>query len=222
MLKAAENNIVDEIMASPNAPTIVKQVFNKLEEEQKRRVDFYNEISEYEKAEFINGEIIIHSPVKKEHNDVTTALGTILKLYVESRDLGYLGIEKIMIQLTRNDYEPDICFFGNKKSKKFKEGQSLFPPPDLIIEVLSKKTAKNDKGIKFKDYESHEVLEYWIINPVEKVVEQYRLNKQKKYTLILKSGSGNIESKAIKDFKIEIEAIFDKQKRMEELRNILK
>ena len=35
-----------------------------------------------------------------------------------------------MITLTRNDYEPDICFFKKEKSDDFVENQTLFPAPD--------------------------------------------------------------------------------------------
>ena len=39
-------------------------------EEQQKRERFYDEITEQQKAEFINGEIIVHSPVKIEHNSL--------------------------------------------------------------------------------------------------------------------------------------------------------
>jgi len=34
---------------------------------------------------------------------------------VEKNNLGFIGHEKILIALTRNDYEPDICYFGASK-----------------------------------------------------------------------------------------------------------
>ncbi|MEY4539280.1 MAG: hypothetical protein RLZZ306_1037, partial [Bacteroidota bacterium] len=34
-----------------------------------------------------------------------------MSIYSDIHQLGFVGIEKIMITLTRNDYEPDICFF---------------------------------------------------------------------------------------------------------------
>lgn len=192
-----------------------------MEEEQKRRTQFYNDITEKEKTEFINGEIVIHSPVTLEHNDASGALFALINAYNKRHKLGYLGYEKIMITLTRNDYEPDICFFDNSKSSKFKKGQTLFPAPDLVVEVLSKSTAKNDRGIKFKDYQAHKILEYWIIDPLKTTVEQYRLNNDK-YELILKSKTGLIQCKAIKGFEILIEAIFDESTNLKALQKILK
>ncbi len=221
MTKPIGKQLVDKILALPNAPALVTEVSAILQAEKKRRVTFYNEISEFEKAEFINGEIVIHSPVKKSHNDVTTLLSRLLTIYVDKHQLGYVGIEKIMIQLTRNDYEPDICFFHKKVAKSFKATQSLFPPPNLVIEILSKKTAKNDRGIKFQDYQDHGVEEYWIIDPIKKIVEQYQLNAEKEYQLVFKGKKGNISSTAVKKFTIDVEAIFDEAKNLVELQKIL-
>jgi len=185
------------------------------------RSKFYSDISEFEKAEFINGEIIIHAPVNKAHNDALTQLSSLLAIYVSKHQLGYIGILTIMIQLTRNDYEPDICFFDKKIAATFTSTQSLFPPPNLVIEILSKRTAKHDRGIKFQDYQAHGVQEYWIIDSVKKIVEQYRLNADQVYELILKASDGIITCLPIKGFSIPIDAIFDESKNLQVLQSIL-
>lgn len=221
MTKQIDKQLIAKILKKPNASAIVEQVRLALEEERKKRALFYNEISEYEKAEFINGEIIIHSPVKKEHNVASGRLYKLLDTFVEMHNLGFVGYEKIMISLTRNDYEPDICFFKTEKSKNFTDKQSLFPAPDLVVEVLSKKTKEKDRGIKFEDYQAHEIEEYWIIDPVKKTVEQYRLDKDGEYELVIKANEGRIRCRPVKGFEILVGAIFDKKKNLLELSRIL-
>lgn len=83
-----------------------------------------------------------------------------------------------------------------------------------------KKTESRDRGIKFKDYQHHGVEEYWIISPETKVVEHYHL-VDGKYELIIKSKSGDIESFAVKDFKIPIQAIFEKQLNLKVIQDFL-
>ena len=78
------------------------------------------------------------------------------------------------------------------------------------LTFLSKSTTKYDRGIKFDDYETHEVQEYWIIDPKNQVVEQYLLIEGK-YELILKSANGTIKSEVIQGFEIPIKAIFDRK-----------
>lgn len=204
------NKLIASILELPEAPILVERLNKLLAEEQKKRLHFYEHISEQEKAEFINGEVIVHSPVVKEHNEVNGNLYKIIDTYVVDHDLGFVGIEKILIRLTRNDYEPDLCFFKSAQSAKFTKGQKFFPVPDLVIEVSSKGTEKRDRGIKFDDYQKHHVEEYWIINPQEEFVEQYHL-KQGKYELLVKATTGEINSFAIKGLTIPIPVIFDKK-----------
>ena len=221
MTKQTEQELITQILAHPKVTMIVEQVNNMLEEENKRRLLFYNDITEQEKAEFINGEIVIHSPVKKKHNVICKQLIHLVDVFVNKLKLGFTGIEKILIQLSRNDYEPDICFFGQEKAKDFMDDQVFFPAPDFVVEVLSKSTEERDRGIKFDDYERHGVLEYWIIDPDTETIEQYVLNKEDKYNLKLKIDNGTIESVAIKGFKIPVAALFDEQVNFETLKGIL-
>jgi len=222
MVLNLDEQLVNKILSFPDAPIFVNTLSDKLKEENKRRKQFYNDITERDKAEFINGEVVIHSPVKKEHNDALTLLSALIIPFVNIRDLGYTGVEKIMITLTRNDYEPDLCFFQKSKSQHFKSGQVLFPAPDLVVEILSDSTIKNDRTLKFKDYEAHKVQEYWIVDPSANSIEQYQLNEVGKYELTMKAQNGEIESVAIKGFKIPVLAIFDKTTNNATLKSILK
>ena len=221
MANHIEENIISQILTHPQADRIVERLNNALKEEKEKRLLFYNDITEQEKAEFINGEIVVHSPVKKKHNEVSSQLFCVLGTFVKKLKLGFTGIEKILIQLSRNDYEPDICFFGQEKAKDFTDDQVFFPVPDFVVEVLSKSTEKRDRGIKFDDYERHGVLEYWIIDPDTETIEQYVLNEEGKYELKRKIDNGTIESVAIKGFKIPVAALFDEQVNFETLKEIL-
>ena len=222
-LMSNHQKLVETIMSSSAAPIIVQHVQDLLSKEQQRRHEFYEWVTEDIKAEFVNGEILVHSPVIKAHNDASMLLLMLLKPYVSKYDLGFVGIEKIMITLTRNDYEPDICFFSNPNAKKFHKTQLHFPTPDFVVEVLSKSSKKmmeHDTKTKFEDYQQHGVAEYWIIDPVEEVVEQFIL-KDGKYASQLKATKGTISSPTIKGFEIPIRAIFDEKLNRETLLQIL-
>jgi len=117
----------------PNAVLFVRKVEAALEAEQKKRRHFYEIVEENKKMEFINGEIIFHSPVKLQHNNATSLLCVLLKPFVAKHKLGFLGVEKILISLTRNDYEPDLCFFGSEKAQNFKKKQMQFPVTYVIF-----------------------------------------------------------------------------------------
>ncbi|OQX96903.1 MAG: hypothetical protein B6I20_13830 [Bacteroidetes bacterium 4572_117] len=192
-------NEIDIIKKSPSAVLIFKSLQNYLEKEKKKRLHFYETVREDQKAEFINGNIIIHSSVMLRHSNVSFYLANLIHNYLSYKTIGVVHHEKLMIRLTRNDYEPDICFFNKEKADNFKADQLLFPAPDFIVEVISKSTEKTDRTIKFTDYQNHGVKEYWIIDPEKEFVEQYFL-KNDEYELIQKTSSGQITSFVIDGF----------------------
>ncbi|TLU97935.1 Uma2 family endonuclease [Dyadobacter luticola] len=208
--------ILSTILDEPDAYLLMQEVQAVLDKERERRIQFYNDITEQEKVEFINGEIIVHSPVKKKHNKVSLLLAQLLNIYVTKHDLGFVGIEKIMITLSRNDYEPDICFFGKEKAEQLSDNQTLFPAPDLVIEVLSDSTAKRDRGVKFQDYQSHGIPEYWIIDAENQTIEQYYLEGEE-YQLVFKSSRGDIKSFVVEGFEIPVAAIFNENENLKAL-----
>lgn len=216
-----QEDLLKEILVLPDAPQLIEKARVRLAEERKHRERFYNDITEQEKAEFINGEIVIHSPVRKAHNDITSFLLQLLNPFALKHKLGFVGYEKIMVSLSRNDYEPDLCFFKKEKADTFTAEQTLFPAPDLVVEVLSKSTERNDRGVKFQDYQAHGVTEYWLIDPEKSVVEQYRLDKDGHYELILKAGEGKLRCSVIEGFDISIRALFDEAENLKELTRLL-
>lgn len=164
---------LEQLMKAPNLPQLIERA---LREEARKRQEFYAWLKEDVKAEFINGHVVMHSLVKERH---WTAVGNIYRLlssFVIKNKLGRVASEKALIALKRNDYEPDVCFWKQEKAAQFTADQMKFPAPDLIVEVLSKGTARTDRGIKFTDYAANGVAEYWIINPGKQLAEQYTLD----------------------------------------------
>ena len=47
--------------------------------------------------------------------------------------------------------------------------------PDLVVEVLSPSTSRNDRWFKYNAYQSAGVREYWIVDPDNRTVEVYLL-----------------------------------------------
>src|SRR6185437_7020409 len=128
--------LIDQLVHSPRLEMYMMRLNSVLADERGRRQRFYDEMDESIKQEFINGEVIVHSPTKWKHGEVREALATLLRTYALNRKVGRVGSEKTLISLTRNDYEPDICFFSVEKASRFKPHQMQFPAPDLAVEIL--------------------------------------------------------------------------------------
>ena len=198
------------LKASPLLADVVDELTRWLAAERARRQRFYQDITPEMKAEFIEGEVVLHSPARNGHLDVTSRLSRLLSLYVDVHRLGEVKIEKCLVVFPRNDYEPDLVFFRADKAAGFAPGTMKFPVPDLIVEVLSDTTEARDRGVKFDDYEAHGVGEYWIVDPEAKTVEQYVL-RAGRYELRMKAASGELASEVITGLRFPVKALFDSE-----------
>ena len=217
------NELAAQLLESPKAPQIIQQVQAILADEQNRRRAFYEWMNEDMKAEFINGEIVVHSPALHKHNSVVLFLGTLLNAFVTTRAIGVVTVEKALVELTRNSYEPDICYFGLTKAATIQPELLYYPAPDLVVEVLSKSTAKNDREVKFEDYAAHGVAEYWIIDPTRQTVELFTIDADTEaYKTLGRFRVGEtVSSQTLAGFTIPVKAIFDATANMSTLRTLL-
>ncbi|WP_373515487.1 Uma2 family endonuclease [Persicitalea sp.] len=199
----------EKILKAVEFKRILDELNEAWNDEQRRRHEFWAEVDEGVKAEFILGEIIYHSPIYGRHWMASTQLTRRLIPYVYDHKLGMVAYEKVMIRLTRNDFEPDVCFWRQEEVTDFDDKQSAFPAPNFIVEILSDSTKKRDYGIKKTDYALHGVEEYWIIDPVNETVEQYLLSGIA-YELSQKLREGSLASEVITGFSIEVKDIFAK------------
>jgi Uma2 family endonuclease len=212
-----------QLLESSQAPKIIQQVQAILNEEQNRRRAFYEWMDEDMKTEFINGEIVVHSPALDKHNSVVMLLGTLLNVYVNDRELGLVRVEKALVELTRNSYEPDICYFGPEKAAQIEPNLLYYPAPDLVVEVLSESTRKNDREVKFEDYAAHGIAEYWIIDSKRQTIETFGIDADTEaYAAIGTYRMGqSVSSAVLSGFLIPVKAVFDNGANVAALRGLL-
>lgn len=74
----------------------------------------------------------------------------------------------------RNVYQSDIVFIANENIKNIQQ-KGLLGTPDMVIEILSPKTAKYDLEDKKDVYERYGVKEYWTVEPISKQVSFFNL-----------------------------------------------
>jgi Uma2 family endonuclease len=77
-----------------------------------------------------------------------------------------------------NIFQPDLIFISNDNQGIIKE-QRIEGAPDLVAEILSPSTSMNDKIRKKAQYERFGVKEYWVVDPVHFVIDQFVLDNGK-------------------------------------------
>lgn len=209
-----------QLLHSPELPTYVEQCQSVLQAEREKREQFYEEMSEERKVEFINGEVVVQTPAKLRHTIASRNLLTLLEIYVQQHGLGFVGHEKILVTLTRNDYGPDVCYFAPDKAQTFTPDQMKFPAPDFVVEVHSPATEAKDRGVKFVDYAAYGVVEHWLVDPDAEMIEQYVLEGDT-YRLHVKTDTGTLRSVAVEGFTVPVRAVFDEAGKLAAVREIL-
>ncbi len=76
--------------------------------------------------------------------------------------------------------QPDLCVICDKEKL---DERGCVGSPDLIVEILSPGNSKKEMKIKYALYEEAGVREYWVVFPVEYVLQQFILNDAGKYEL---------------------------------------
>lgn len=211
-------NLIDEILDHPNPNRVFEEVQSALAREKIDRAKFREWLKPDVKAEFINGEVITHSPARRRHNQAVRLINFLIDSYITERNLGEVAVEKAMVELERNDFEPDVCFWSTETAAQFKDDMLYYPRPDLVIEVLSQSTQARDRGIKFRSYEEAGVSEYWIVDAKKHRVEQFVRGRDRDDRSVLLPTAelainDQLTSRVLSGFFVPVRAFFEVESR---------
>jgi len=123
----------------------------------------------------LNDELIRLSPRPSvNHNVVYFNLSGIFRNYLRGNTCSAFS-HGVDVFLTEKDrVVPDMMVVCNPSIIKH---NGIHGSPNLVIEVLSPSTAKNDKGYKKDLYERCGVGEYWIVDTNSRSIEVYLLQQ---------------------------------------------
>ncbi len=123
-------------------------------------------VDEDKHAEWVEGEVIVHMPPNIRHQDITTFLTTLLRLFVDFFRLGVVLAAPTEMRLTPTgpSREPDILFVAQAHRARL-AAQRLDGPADLVIEIVSDESVNRDRVEKFYEYQGAGVPEYWLFDP---------------------------------------------------------
>lgn len=127
------------------------------------------------REEIIDGKVYYMSPSANPiHGRIIGNVYFIFKSYLRGKSCQvftdtidvYLDSEK------KDRVIPDVSVLCDKDKFTNRGYEGV---PSLVVEVISPTSVSRDRKIKFNLYQKYGVKEYWIIDPVNKVLEQYVL-----------------------------------------------
>ncbi len=137
-------------------------------------VEDYLMLPDDQRYELIDGVLYDMASPTLGHQDVAGYLYYQFMKYVEEHDLPCRPyIAPLDVQIDRDNrtmVQPDVMVCCDHEVNK---GPRIFGAPDFVAEVLSPSTSNRDLVIKLKKYFTAGVREYWILDPVKKIVTVY-------------------------------------------------
>jgi Uma2 family endonuclease len=144
--------------------------------------EFLDYIKEEERAELYEGTPIFMAPASYEHEGVIANLISEFRHTLKGKTCQVFGSNLQVIfpfkdeNKGKNDVTvlPDISIVCDKSKLRNKR---CYGAPDLIVEVLSQSTYRNDRILKRHFYEKAGVREYLIVDYQNQGIEKYILNE---------------------------------------------
>ena len=127
--------------------------------------------------QLIEGDLYMAPSPDRFHQDILGNLYFILRSYLENHPLGSVHLAPSDVQLTDlNVYQPDL-YYVSRTRRAILTGQGVRGASNLVVEILSSRTAKLDSGIKREIYGRSGVEEMWIVDPAMKQIAVFRFAK---------------------------------------------
>ncbi len=125
-------------------------------------------------VELINGEVVVAPSPVDRHQQVSGNLYFSLRQQIPSGTWRFAPADVYLDEY--NVVQPDLFWIGDDNDHcHLVDGKYWRGAPDLVIEVLSPGTTRQDRDVKYRLYEAGGVREYWIVDAAESYVEVYRL-----------------------------------------------
>src|SRR2546426_1520340 len=124
--------------------------------------------------QLIEGDLIMSPSPNYAHQVIHSNIFSAFVRHLDKNPMGRIFSAPFDIYLTElNVYQPDLVFVPKSRKKKLVTEQGLEGAPDLVVEILSPRTAKLDRGVKRNIYARTGVRELWIVDPDSERVELF-------------------------------------------------
>jgi len=158
--------------------------------------------------ELIGGEFFMVPSPNMWHQSISVEIEFRIKKLLENTGLGKVFDAPCDVVLSNeNVVQPDIIFVS-KENFHIITKDNIKGSPDLLIEIISKKSAQRDRGIKRRLYEKYGVKEYWLVDADKKEIEVLVLSQKRYVTYGLFKSQDTLSSVVLKDLHFKVKEVF--------------
>ena len=137
-----------------------------------------------ERVELLRGRVSQMAAPSRKHQSINGNLYRIIanllwkspcKVYSAPFDVRLTRFNQLKNKDVTTVVQPDICVICDPAKL---DDRGCIGAPDLVIEILSPGNSRTEMKDKFELYQEAGVLEYWVVSPIEKMVQVWKLNEQ--------------------------------------------
>jgi Uma2 family endonuclease len=178
-----------------------------IEEDLVTVADFFVLVPDGQKADLIDGVIYMSSPETKRSDHLGGFIRFLVQGFAEAGDLGEVFGSRFAFELTEiRAPEPDVAFVSKQRLHLVLESK-MMGGPDIAVEVVSRDSRHRDYFDKKQLYQEAGVTEYWLIDPLQRRAEFYRL-LEGRYTLVPLEHNRIFRSLVLEGFWLDVEWLF--------------
>lgn len=130
-----------------------------------------------------------------------------LRNYVLVPRLGQVFYELDVELNPKTVVKPDVLVLLNAHLDR-KTSTRIVGAPDLVVEIFSPSTMRQDVTVKYEAYAEAGVPEYWIVNPGEQVVELFYLESGIYQSAGLFQGAAVLPSRVVPNWSVSVGDLF--------------
>ncbi len=168
------------------------------------RAKDYWQLPEGEPCELMRGRFVMSPSPTPRHQII---VGMLTEIFMGiSRTSGGVALCAPMDVVFADDtiLQPDLLYIV--KERRGIVQQRIEGPPDLVIEVLSPGTERQDRLAKLDLYARHGVGEYWIVDPAAQLFE-FLLNEEGRF-VVLTQANDEFRSPRLPEVRIGLAAFW--------------
>jgi Uma2 family endonuclease len=156
-------------------------------------------------AEWVDGEIVIMPPVRADHQFIAGFLYRLICDFAERYGLGLVLQPPMRMHLSSrpSGREPDVLFLAAEHADRLKDA-IVDGPADLAVEVISPESEERDRAIKFVEYETAGVAEYWVIDGLRREAYFYVLGEDGHYHLAIVPSDGIYRPHVLEGLRLKV------------------
>ena len=176
----------------------------------KRKLTYedYAKTPEGERWELIDGELVMPPSPREAHQSVQGYLGAPMLLFARENDLGRVYFAPFDVVLSDTDtVQPDLLFVSKERLHIITEA-NVQGAPDLVVEIRSPSTARQDWTVKRELYARHGVREYWLIDPEAATVAVLLLDDEELKVSAVYGEADTLAATALEGFTVVLADVF--------------